>query len=87
MAEVEVRYAETRPLLPRHSSLAAARPPRSTGGMARQASLPCPAGVMDSGLAASLSALGDAGPHRLRDVVRTRIDRGDHAIPHRGLMP
>ena len=30
---------------------------------------------------------GRAGPHRLRDVVRTRIDRGDHAVPHRGLMP
>ena len=33
------------------------------------------------------AALGCAWPHRLRDVVRTRIDRGDHAVPHRGLMP
>ena len=33
------------------------------------------------------AALGHARSHRLRDVVRTRTDRRDHAVPHRGLMP
>ncbi len=33
------------------------------------------------------AAPGCARSHRLRDVVRTRTDRRDHAVPHRGLTP